>query len=191
MHSTLDFRTAFPKPYFGFFPATIPHSELDEGVHLLGSGKDSQFYSVGPPMKTEDLGARESYEPTNPVAVGHSGETVSMPLGDIALGRSGDKGGNVNCGLFVQTKEEWDWLRSLLTIDKMKKLMGKDWKDSFAVERIEFPEVFSVHYVIYGLLGRGVSRSKLLDSLAKGFAEFIRVVHVDVPNKFLKGHGSV
>jgi hypothetical protein len=191
MHSTLDFRTAFPKPYLGFFPATIPQSELHEGVHLLNSDKETQFYSVGPPMKTEDLGARESYEPTNPVALGHFGETVSMPLGDIALGRSGDKGGNVNCGFFVQTKEEWDWLRSLLTIDKIKSLMGKDWKDSYAVERIEFPEIYAVHYVIYGPLGRGVSSSKLLDSLGKGFAEFIRAVHVDVPKKFLKSNGSV
>ncbi|KAH4043935.1 hypothetical protein HBH98_117170 [Parastagonospora nodorum] len=191
MHSTLDFRTAFPKPYLGFFPATIPQSELDEGVHILSSDKESQFYSVGSPQNTESLSPRDSYDPRNPIALGDFGETVSMPLGDIALARSGDKGGNVNCGFFVQTKEEWGWLRSLLTIDKIKKLMGKDWKDSYAVERIEFPEIYAVHYVIYGPLGRGVSSSKLLDSLGKGFAEFIRAVHVDVPKKFLKSNGVV
>ncbi|EAT77841.2 hypothetical protein SNOG_14649 [Parastagonospora nodorum SN15] len=173
------------------FAATILQSELDEGVHILSSDKESQFYSVGSPQNTESLSPRDSYDPRNPIALGDFGETVSMPLGDIALARSGDKGGNVNCGFFVQTKEEWDWLRSLLTIDKIKKLMGKDWKDSYAVERIEFPEIYAVHYVIYGPLGRGVSSSKLLDSLGKGFAEFIRAVHVDVPKKFLKSNGVV
>lgn len=78
------------------------------------------------------------------------------PLGDIALGRSGDKGANVNIGLYVHTAVQWDWLRSFLTRNKMKELMGKDWQDSFFIERVEMPEIFAVHFVIYGPLGRGV-----------------------------------
>jgi hypothetical protein len=113
------------------------------------------------------------------------GPTTVRPLGDIALGRSGDKGGNVNCGLYVQTAGEWDWLRSFLTRDRMKELMGKYWQDSYFVERVEMPEIYAVHYVVYGPLGRGVSSSKLLDGLGKGFAEFIRAVHVPIPTKFL------
>jgi hypothetical protein len=64
--------------------------------------------------------------------------------------------------------------------------MGKDWKDSYFIERVELPKIFAVHFVIYGPLGRGVSSSKLLDSLGKGFAEYIRAVHVPIPTNLLQ-----
>lgn len=47
------------------------------------------------------------------------------------------------------------------------------------------PDIRAVHFVIYGPLGRGVSTSKLLDALGKGFAGFIRAVHVPIHTKFL------
>jgi hypothetical protein len=107
------------------------------------------------------------------------------PLGDIALARSGDKGANINIGIFVSDSEQWDWLRSFLTTTEMERLMGTDWKDDFWIERIEFPGLRAVHFVIYGPLGRGVSSSSRLDSLGKAFAEFIRDRHIPIPIQFL------
>ena len=186
MHLSLDTRLAVPKTFIGFYPATIPQSELDEAVNIItADGKASKFV-VGPPKVTEPLQARENYEPTNAVDVQSFGQTEMRPLGDIALGRSGDKGGNVNIGLYVQTKEQYDWFRSFMTRAKMRELMGKDWKDWYFIERVEFPEIFAVHFVVYGALQKGVTSSALLDSLGKGFAEFIRAVHIPVPSKFLK-----
>ena len=42
-----------------------------------------------------------------------------MPLGNIVIGRSGDKGPNVNMGLFTDRPEIWEWLRSFLTLERM------------------------------------------------------------------------
>lgn len=182
----MDYRMAIPKPFFGYYPATIPQSEFDEAVTIFSpEGSTLQRLVVGPPNTTEPLQARDSYETTDPVPLEMFGKTVMRPLGDIVLARSGDKGGNVNIGLFVQTAEQWDWLRSFLTRDKMKQLMGKDWQPWYFVERVEFANIYAVHFVIYGPLGRGVSSSRLLDCLGKGFAEFIRAVHVPIPMAFL------
>lgn len=63
--------------------------------------------------------------------------------------------------------------------------MGTDWKSSYFVERVEFPEIRAVYFVIYGPLGKEVSSSKRLDSPRKGFTEFIRDVHVPIPKRFL------
>ncbi|KAF3111029.1 hypothetical protein TWF569_007754 [Orbilia oligospora] len=189
MHSSLDMRTVVPKSFLGFYPATIPQSELEEAVNILG--ENSKRIVVGPPQKTESLQSRENYSPANPVPLESFGTTALRPLGDIALARSGDKGGNVNFGVFVQTAEQWDWLRSFMTHDQMRKLMGKDWKDWYFIERVEMPNIYAVHFVIYGPLGRGVSSSKLLDSLGKGFAEFIRAVHVPIPTKFLPNKARI
>lgn len=181
-------RSAIPIPFLGFYPITFPQSELDEAVNLLGSNSASyiQRFAVGPPKKTEPLAPREDYETKNPAVLEDFGPTETRSIGDLVLARSGDKGANVNLGLYVHTTEQWEWLRSFLTKDRLKKLMGKDWKDWYFIERVEFPDIYAVHFVIYGPLGRGVSSSKLLDSLGKGFGEFIRAVHVPIPKKFLE-----
>ena len=190
-HSSLDFRTAIPKPYIAFYPGIIEQAVLNEGVSIIE--KDSSNISrhaVGPPGKTEALAPREDYEPTSAVDLSSFGETVMAPIGDIALGRSGDKGANVNIGLFVQTDQEWEWLRSFLTKAKVKEMMGSDWQDWYHIERVEMSNIKAVHFVVYGPLGRGVTSSKILDALGKGFGEFIRAVHVPIPKKFLEARSS-
>ena len=184
MHCSLDLRTALPKPFLAYYPALVSQQEIDESVTLMSPGNDKRI-SVGPPKKTEPLSKRDNYETNSPVSLNSFGSTTSRPLGDIALARSGDKGANVNLGLFVQTAEQWEWFRSFMTRDKLKQLMGKDWKDEYFIERVEFPKIYAVHFVVYGPLGRGVSSSRLLDCLGKGYAEFIRAIHVSVPDKLM------
>ncbi|EME46191.1 hypothetical protein DOTSEDRAFT_42739 [Dothistroma septosporum NZE10] len=186
-HSSLDFRTAFPKEFLAFYPGIISQSQLDEAICLIPSDSTQtpQRYVVGPPPHTEPLQPREDYERANPISLSTFGDTTMAPLGRIALARSGDKGANVNCGIYVQTDEEWDWLRSFMTKGQMKKMMGTDWQDWYHIERIEMAGIRAVHFVVYGPLGRGVTSSKILDALGKGFSEFIRDVHVPIPRKFL------
>ncbi|PPJ54771.1 hypothetical protein CBER1_04059 [Cercospora berteroae] len=190
-HSSLDMRTVVPKEYIAFYPGIIEQSELEEGVSIIDKASQQiSRHTVGPPKTTEALAPREDYDPTSPVDLASFGETILAPIGDIALGRSGDKGANVNIGLYVQTDEEWNWLRSLLTKAKLREMMGTDWKDWYYIERVEMPDIKAVHFVVYGPLGRGVTSSKILDALGKGFAEFIRAVHVPIPKRFLQARES-
>ncbi|KAK3714504.1 hypothetical protein LTR37_007810 [Vermiconidia calcicola] len=193
-HCTSDHRTAAPKEFLGFYPAVISQSELEESINII-SPKQSNVHKsiVGPPKKSEPIGERMSFETENPIDLSSFGETVMAPLGDVALARSGDKGANVNFGVYVHTQAEWDWLRTFMTKTKMQELMGTTWEDWFFIERCEMPDIKAVHFVIYGPLGRGVSSSKILDSLGKGFAEFIRDRFVPIPKKFIgkwESHGS-
>ena len=187
MHLSGDYRTALPKPFLGFYPAVVSQSELEESINIIDQKNSSSVRRsvVGPPKKTEPIGKRQNYETENAVDLSSFGETVMAPLGDVAPARSGDKGANVNFGVYVHTAEEWDWVRSLMTRAKLKELMGGTWEDWFFIERSELPDIRAVHFVVYGPLGRGVSSSKILDSLGKGFADFIRDRHVPVPKKFL------
>lgn len=184
----MDTRLLAPKPFLGYYPAIIPQTEIEETVTILGDSSTEQSirYAVHPPKQTEPLARRENYETTNPVPLENFGPTVNAPLGDLVLARSGDKAGNINIGLFVQTPEQWEWFRSFMTKDRLRSLMRKDWKDWYFLERVEFANIYAVHFVIYGSLGRGVTSSSRLDNLGKGFAEFIRAVHIDIPQKFLE-----
>ena len=187
----MDLRNALPKPFLAFYPGLIDQKDLDEAVNLIGKNvSEIQRIPIGPPKTTEPLTPRDDYETKDPIDLDSLKPTVMAPLGDIALARSGDKGANVNLGLFVQTDEEWDWLRTFMTKGQMRKMMGTDWQDWYFIERVEMPRIRAVHFVVYGPLGRGVTSSKLLDALGKGFGEFIRDVHVPIPRKFLDGHGA-
>jgi hypothetical protein len=187
LNHTLDLRLMEPLPFLSFFPTVVLQSELEESVNFVArnSSHENQPILAGPPKITEPLAPRESYDPRDPIDLSTFGSTKMVPLGDIALARSGDKGGNVNIGIFVHSDEEWKWLRSFLTIWRFQELMREDWKDWFFIERVEFANIKAVHFVVYGLLGRGVSGSARLDSLGKGFGEFIRARHVPVPEIFL------
>ncbi len=182
----MDFRTAVPKPFVAYYPALVSQSEIVESVSLLIPGGHWHRTLVGPPRKTERLLPRANYDPSSPLPLSSFGPTDRRPLGDVVLARSGDKGGNVNLGLFVRSADRWPWFQSFMTRDRLRQLMGRDWKEEYHVERVEFPGIWAVHFVVYGILGRGASSSRLLDQLGKGFGEFIRARHVDIPVEFLR-----
>jgi hypothetical protein len=198
-HSTSDHRTAIPRPYISYYPAIWPQDKLKTSINILTSGGREQTKTT-PPPRFEALNKRESYDTSNAVDLAIFGPTTRARLGDIILARSGDKGGNANIGFFVPTSlpssypensplynECWDWLRTYLTISKLKEMFRNSWDDKFFVERVEFPKILAVHFVVYGVLGRGVSGSSRLDSFAKGMGDWLRDIEVDVPVKFIEG----
>ncbi|KAH7086144.1 hypothetical protein FB567DRAFT_445051 [Paraphoma chrysanthemicola] len=175
-HSTSDFRTAIPRPYISYYPAIYPQNKLKTSINLLEDGG----------KVTMDLA--------------RFGQTTKARLGDVVLARSGDKGGNANIGFFVPTSlpssypsssplysQTWDWLRTYLTIPRLQQLFGDSWSDAFHIERVEFSGIMAVHFVVYGVLGRGVSGSSRLDAFAKGMGDWLRDCVVDVPVAFLEG----
>uniref|UniRef100_A0A060SX23 ARAD1A05412p n=1 Tax=Blastobotrys adeninivorans TaxID=409370 RepID=A0A060SX23_BLAAD len=188
-HGTGDFRTCIPKEYVAFYPAIAPQTEFKEQVHLI-EGDGEKVIDVSAVQNTEPLAPREDYETAKPVSLTQFGPTVRAPVETVILGRSGDKGGNCNLGLFVHQDDEYEWLKSYFTKDLLKKLIGGDWKDEYYIERVEFPHIRAVHFVVYGILGRGVSSSPLLDSLGKAFCDYIRSKYIEVPRKFVERYPS-
>jgi hypothetical protein len=191
-HLSLDMRTAVPRSYLAFYPAITPQDGLDERITILGAdGGDALTEEAGHPSRYQafSAGNRDNYETASPVALAAFGPSTRVRLGDVVLARSGDKGANINIGLFPRDPSEkhYQWLQSFMTRQRMIELMGEDWSEDFFVERMEFKEIHAVHFVIYGPLGRGVSSCRLLDALGKGFADYIRDKVVDVPVGLLEG----
>jgi hypothetical protein len=53
--------------------------------------------------------------------------------------------------------------------------------DGLQVERHRFPNLWSLNFVVHGLLGRGVAESSRQDAQAKSLGEFVRAKLVDIP----------
>lgn len=140
----LDFRTMDPKPFMEIFPVTIPQSVLNHQVNI-----NDKMINVPYPLKTAQYPAlRPSYETSEAVDLSSFGPVTAAPLGNIVHGRSGDKANNSNIGFFVRYDDEYPWLRSFLTIERIKDLFGDDWvkgDQNRRVERCEFPNILAVH----------------------------------------------
>lgn len=186
-HCSLDTRTAIPRPFLAYYPALIPQSDLNEEIHFLDNNSNGTMttFNTGHPPSYQPVAPRENYDPEptpNPPSTSNKA-TTQIRLGDIALARSGDKGSNLNVGFFPRSSnpEHWAWLRRYMTRSRLRDLLGSDFDESLFIERVEFPHIRAVHFVVYGLLGRGVSSSSRLDGFGKGVADFLRDRVVEAP----------
>jgi hypothetical protein len=147
-------RTAMLMPYLAFYPGLKLQDELDEKAIILLGEEGETSISASRPSKYEPVDDRRlSYDP-EPSSTEFGHQTKPMRLGDLALGRSGDKGANVNFGIFPKNARHWNWLRCFMTRAKLQELIGDGWHDDYFIERMEFPNIHAVHFVVYGILGR-------------------------------------
>ncbi|KAI9149914.1 hypothetical protein HJFPF1_09660 [Paramyrothecium foliicola] len=185
-HMNLDFRTMTPKPFMEMFPALMPLSAIDHRVEM----SNGSTLKVDAPRETRKYPIlRPSSDTLNPVDLLGYGRTEFVALGKLVHARSGDKGDNSNVGFFVRHEDEYDWLRTVLSVFKFKQLLGDDWfkgNTERRVERVEFPGLRAVHFRVLDNLNGGIASSDRVDGLGKGVAEYLRSKYVDVPLRFLK-----
>ena len=101
------------------------------------------------------------------------------------LGRSGDKCSDCNCGFFVRHDDEWDWLRSFLTVAKIRELLGPEEDKGKPIDRFELPNIRAVHFLLHDHLDRGYDACSTYDTLGKNALEYLRSKTVDLPKKFV------
>ncbi|KAM0469443.1 hypothetical protein ACHAP7_010023 [Fusarium lateritium] len=134
----VDTRQALPKPYLEYWVSILPQSVIDHVCHVPSKGLQIPIPS---PTETEDFQHdQETYETANPVDLSSFGPTTKAPLGYVVHARSGDKGSDANVGFFVRNSDEWDWLRSFLTVAKIRELLDED-DSGKPIFRFELPNI--------------------------------------------------
>jgi hypothetical protein len=125
--------------------------------------------------------------PVEPVSVDlpdvPDGPTERVPLGRLFGARSGDKGGNANVGVFARSAAAYAWLVRYLSTERFRELLADT--APFEVERFALPNIWSVKFVVKGLLEEGVAASSRQDGQAKGFGEYLRAKYADIPTALL------
>lgn len=184
----LDYRQGIPKPYFEYYVTLLPQSEIHHAVHI-----GSETIAIPSPPKTMTFPERQpSQSATSNPESGHMsyGPTTRAPLGSIVYARSGDKGGDCNCGFWVRSEDEYLWLKGLLSSTMLQQLLGKEYNATrvpkIEIERFELPRLRAVHFLIRNILDRGVQSTSGVDFLGKNCAEFLRNRLVDIPTAFLE-----
>src|SRR5436305_13068267 len=94
--------------------------------------------------------------------------TGTIPLSDIAHGRSGDKGNHANVAVIAYTAAGFAWLRQHLTAEVVEAYFAPF--QPSRVVRYEAANVFGLNFMLYDVLAGGASRSPRIDTQGKTLA---------------------
>jgi len=115
--------------------------------------------------------------------------TRRIPLGTFVHGRSGDKGGDANIGLWVKNDghpkyaERVTWLTKFMSRRRVRELIPE--AADLDIEVYVLPNLGGVNVLIHGLLDEGVAATARFDPQAKGLAEWIRSRLVNIEGNVL------
>ena len=148
-----------------YWPALVPADELDHAV-VLDDGRRVRIppSPTGPPVPAIESPAAPAVEPSR--------IEPGTPLGRHFGARSGDKGGNANVGVWARTDEDYAWLVTHLTADRVRELIPE--AAGLEIRRYELANLRAVNFVLVGYLGEGVASSTAFDAQAKGLGEYLR-----------------
>jgi hypothetical protein len=104
-------------------------------------------------------------------------------LGDVAHGRSGDKGNHANIGIACRDEAMYRFLINYLTADRVAAHFRALGFAPSSVARYELPNLFAFNFVLYDVLDGGASRSLRMDSQGKTLALQLLDMEILVPEE--------
>ncbi|MFI5827616.1 acyclic terpene utilization AtuA family protein [Streptomyces sp. NPDC051578] len=130
-------------------------------------------------------------DPSEPAPEALAAKVTRAPLGRVAGARSGDKGGDANIGVWVESDDAWEWLRRTLTTGLLRELLPET--AALPVTRHVLPHLRALNFTVTGILGDGVASAHRFDPQGKALGEWLRARHLDIPDHLLsapEGTGS-
>jgi hypothetical protein len=178
--------------YPGYFTTTPPQAETEYAVYwpTLVPADIIDEVVVAPdgeriPIPQIRGGSAPPVEAAPGVRVrSPDGPTQRVALGRVAGARSGDKGGNANCGVWAMSDEGYAWLDRFLTVERLRELLPE--ARELEIDRHEFSNLRALNFVLHGFLGEGVMSAVRMDPQAKSLGEYLRAKVVDVPEVLLR-----
>ena len=175
---------------FGVYrPAAVPRSAVTQTV-VLPDGERRVVPDPPCRARTDASGTGASSDDGSdapgrtPGGAHDAGATRRVSLGTVCGARSGDKGGHANIGIWGRTDDSYAWLRSFLTPDTVRELIGPEAAE-LEIEVFALPHLRAVNVLVHDILGAGVASSTRPDPQAKGLGEYLRSRVVDVPESLL------
>ena len=171
---------ARPRAFGIYRPATVPAEAVPQYVTFLDGER-----TVVDPVPSPAVATPPVPSPA-PAAGGRAwGRTRPSPLGRVVGTRSGDKGGNANLGVFARSADAFEWLDGFLSTERLRELLPE--AAPLRVDRHRLGNIWSLNFVIHGLLGDGVAASDRQDAQAKSLGEWLRARVVEIPESLLGG----
>ncbi|UTP41129.1 DUF1446 domain-containing protein [Phenylobacterium sp. LH3H17] len=170
-------------PVARVYSILLPRTEVSAVVTL---GEARMEVAAEPPARAFDPGAVVRPEAAD---APDSGEAlVQAPLIDLAWARSGDKGDAFNIGVIARRPEYLPWIRRALSPQAVRAFFAHEFEGAKAPEviRYDLPGLLAINLHCIQSLGGGQFSSLRLDPLAKGKAQQLLDMEIDIPARLLE-----
>ena len=180
--------TRMPGPgtaYGVYRPAYVPRTAVE---HTVVHHDGTTEVIADPRTADTPIDPLEGQRPS-PYPAPQDKLTRRVPLGTFVHGRSGDKGGDANIGLWVKNDghpkyaERVTWLTKFMSRRRVRELIPE--AADLEIEVYVLPNLGGVNVLIHGLLDEGVAATARFDPQAKGLAEWIRSRLVNIEGNVL------
>lgn len=169
-------------PVARVYSVLIPRTEVPAVVTL---GDQRLEVRAAPPAQPFDPAA--VVRPPVPGDPAGEGELIRVPLIDVAWARSGDKGDAFNIGVIAREPDYLPWIRRALSPQAVKAFFAHEFEGAKApqVLRYELPGLQALNLHCIQALGGGQFSSLRLDPLAKGKAQQLLDMDIEIPARLL------
>ncbi|MBT4265827.1 MAG: acyclic terpene utilization AtuA family protein, partial [Deltaproteobacteria bacterium] len=171
----------YVSPIIRLFSFLIPKNEVPFTITL---NDNSRSFTQSP---TEVFNPASIIRPRVADITDAGAEMKTVPLVQLAWGRSGDKGNSCNIGIMARKPEFLPYIRKVLTESAVYEFMNHIFHgaEKPGVERFDLPGINALNFLLHESLGGGQMASLRLDPLAKGMAQQLLEFPTPVPVSLL------
>lgn len=165
-------------PVARVFSFLLPRRDVPVTVRL----RETSF-EVRASEPAQAFAAEMVARPPAPADPEPTGEMVSRPLVEFAWARSGDKGDAFNVAVIARKPEFLPWIRRSLSEAAVRSYFAHEFEGAAdpQVIRYELPGLSALNFHCLQALGGGQFSSLRLDALAKGKAQQLLDIQINVP----------
>lgn len=171
-------------PVARVFSILLPRSETPAEIDLQGRRWTAPCADPAQPFVSEMI-----QRPPVPADPPIEEAMVRVPLVRLAWARSGDKGDAFNIGVIARRPEYLPWIRAALSEQRVMNWFAHEFEGATApkVLRYELPGMNALNFHCIQALGGGQFSSLRLDALAKGKAQQLLDMEIEVPARLAPG----
>lgn len=164
----------------------VPKSRVSVEVEVAGRSMPYSIEALPSETPTPpDSGAGSSAASASAI----TGPTEEVPLRQLALGRSGDKGDTANIGVIARRPEFVPVISAALTPQAVRTWLAHLVEGE--VERFDWPGINGWNFVLRHALGGGGVASLRYDPQGKSYAQILMDFPVRVPSVWLNPDGGI
>jgi hypothetical protein len=163
------------QPVVRLFSCLVPKSQLAVSIDM-GTQKVAAPTLAGVPF---DAGALPAVDGPLPAADAFARGSRTVPLVQLAWGRSGDKGDSANIGLIARKPEYLPFIRAAITEQAVARWFAHLVRGE--VRRYDLPGTHALNFTLQEALGGGGIASVRMDPQAKAYAQMLLDHPVAIP----------
>lgn len=178
-----------PQEVVSYWPALLPKKMVQPRIARLQNGTlvDEKEVTTTPTgdFVVPDSEVQTADQVVESLAELHQEHATPghLPLGRIALARSGDKGDSSNIGIMARSPEAWEFLGTFLTAQKIKDMFQELCKGR--VVRHALPNLLGFNFLLDEALGGGGTKTLRTDAQGKTFSQAVLTQKVKIPPEVL------